>query len=193
MTTPFKRVMDEKRRLIWPLTVALLLNVVLFAIVVFPLSRKVATGEQQASAAETALLTAKRDYSNARQTVTGKTQADAELAKFYKDVLPPDLSGARRITYLRIPQLAQRTNLRLETQSSAPSLLRGGDLGKLTQQAVLRGEYRDIRRFIHQLETAPEFLVLERVELSQNENDTDKGITVTIQVATYFRVGGDGN
>src|SRR5215207_1269641 len=193
MTTPFKRVMDEKRRLIWPLTVALLLNVVLFAIVVFPLSRKVATGEQQASAAETALLTAKRDYSNARQTVTGKTQADAELAKFYKDVLPPDLSGARRITYLRIPQLAQRTNLRLETQSSAPSLLRGGDLGKLTQQAVLRGEYRDIRRFIHQLETAPEFLVLEHVELTQNENETDKGVTVAIQVATYFRAGGDGN
>jgi len=193
MTTPFKRVMDEKRRLIWPLTVALLLNVVLFAIVVFPLSRKVATGEQQASAAETALLTAKRDYSNARQTVTGKTQADAELAKFYKDVLPPDLSGARRITYLRIPQLAQRTNLRLETQSSAPSVVRGGDLGKLTQQAVLKGDYRDIRRFIHQLETAPEFLVLERVELTQNENDADKGITVTIQVATYFRAGGDGN
>jgi hypothetical protein len=193
MTTPLKRVMDEKRRLIWPLTVALLLNVVLFAIVVFPLSRKVETGEQQAAAAEAALLTAKRDYSNARQTVTGKTQADAELAKFYKDVLPPDLSGARRITYLRIPQLAQKTNLRLETQSSAPSVVRGGDLGKLTQQAVLKGDYRDIRRFIHQLETAPEFLVIERVELTQNENDADKGITVTIQIATYFRAGGDGN
>ena len=193
MTTQLKRVMDEKRRLIWPIVIALLLNVGLFAIVVFPLSTKVASGEQDASAAERALLTAKRDYNNARQTVSGKTQADAELAKFYKDVLPPDLSGARRITYLRIPQLAQRTNLRLETQSSAPSLLRGGDLGKLTQQAVLRGEYRDIRRFIHELETAPEFLVLERVELTQNENETDKGITVAIQVATYFRAGGDGN
>jgi hypothetical protein len=193
MTTPLKRVMEEKRRLIWPIVIALLLNVGLFAIVVFPLSTKVASGEQDASAAETALLTAKRDYNNARQTVTGKTQADAELAKFYKDVLPPDLSGARRITYLRIPQLAQRTNLRLETQSSAPSLLRGGDLGKLTQQAVLRGEYRDIRRFIHELETAPEFLVLEHVELTQNENDRDKGVTVAIQVATYFRAGGDGN
>jgi Tfp pilus assembly protein PilO len=193
MTTPFRRVMEEKRRLIWPLVIALALNAVLFALVEYPLSRKVASGEQDAAAAETALLTAKRDYANARQTVTGKTQADAELAKFYKDVLPPDLSGARRITYLRIPQLAQRTNLRLETQSSAPSEVKGGELGKLTQQAVLKGDYRDIRRFIHQLETAPEFLVLEHVELTQNENDADKGITVTIQVATYFRAGGNGN
>ena len=193
MTTPFRRVMQEKRRLIWPVGVALALNAVLFALVVFPLSRKVDSGEQEAAAAEAALLTAKRDYANARQTVTGKTQADAELAKFYKDVLPPDLSGARRITYLRIPQLAQRTNLRLETQSSAPSEVRGGDLGKLTQQAVLKGDYRDIRRFVHELETAPEFLVLEHVELTQNENDADKGITVTIQVATYFRAGGNGN
>jgi Tfp pilus assembly protein PilO len=193
MTTPFRRVMDEKRRLIWPLVIALAANAVLFALVVFPLSTKVASGEQEAAAAETALLTAKRDYANARETVTGKTQADTELAKFYKEVLPPDLSGARRITYLRIPQLAQRTNLRLETQSSSPSEVRGGDLGKLTLQAVLKGEYRDIRRFIHELETAPEFLVLEHVELTQNENDADKGITVTIQVATYFRAGGDGN
>ena len=191
--TTFKRVMNEKRRLIWPLVIALALNAVLFALVVYPLSKKVSAGEQESAAAEAALLAAKRDYANARQTVTGKTQADVELEKFYRDVLPPDLSGARRITYLRIPQLAQQTNLRLETQSSGPSGLHGSDLGKLTQQAVLNGDYRDIRRFIHQLETAPEFLVLERVELTQSETEASKGITVTIQVTTYFRAGGDGN
>ncbi|MEO6213777.1 MAG: hypothetical protein ABIP65_09150, partial [Vicinamibacterales bacterium] len=178
MTTSFTRVMHEKRRLIWPLVIALAVNAVMFAIVVFPLSKKVAAGEQDASAAEAALLTAKRDYAQARQTVTGKSQADTELAKFYRDVLPPDLSGARRITYLRIPQLAQQTGLRLETLSSAPSALRDSALGKLTQQAVLTGEYGDVRRFIHQLESAPEFLVLEHVELTQNENETAKGITV---------------
>lgn len=132
--TPFRRVMNEKRRLIWPLGIALLLNALLFGMVVFPLSKKVAVGEQDAAAAETALLTAKRDYANARQTVTGKSQADAELIKFYRDVLPPDLSGARRITYLRIPQLAQQTNLRLETQSATP-----GVAGQRSGKAVAAG------------------------------------------------------
>ena len=191
--TPYRRVMAEKRRLIWPIAVALLLNVALFALVVYPLSNKVAAGQQAADAAALALAASKRDYANARQTVIGKGQADAELAKFYQDVLPPDLSGARRITFLRIDQLARQSNLRLESQTSSPTHMRDSDLGKWTHTAILTGEYRDIRRFIHQLETAPEFLVVERVELSQNENETAKGITVSVQVATYFRTGGDGN
>jgi hypothetical protein len=165
----------------------------MFALIVYPLSNKVAAGEQEASAAAVALAASKRDYTNARQTVTGKQQADLELAKFYEDVLPPDLSGARRITFLRIPQLAQQSNLRLETQTSSPSHVRESDLGKLTHSAVLTGEYDSIRRFIHQLETSPEFLVLERVELTQNDAASGRGITVNVQVATYFRAGGDGN
>ena len=191
--TPYRRVMTEKRRLIWPIVVALLVNLAMFALVVYPLSDKVAAGEQEAEAAAVALAAAKRDYANARKTVTGKQEADAELAKFYQDVLPADLSGARRITFLRIPQLAQQANLRLETQTSTPSRVRDSDLGKLTHSAMLTGEYRDIRRFIHRLETSPEFLVLERVELTQNETESARGITVNVQVATYFRIVGDGN
>ncbi len=191
--TLYRRVMAEKRGLIWPIMIALLLNLAIFALVVYPLSNKVASGEQEAHASAMALAAAKRDYANARQTVTGKQQADAELAKFYENVLPPDLSGARRITFVRIPQLAQQSNLRLETQTSSPSQVRDSDLGKLTHTAVLTGEYRDVRRFIHQLETSPEFLVLERVELTQNENESARGITVNVQVATYFRTGSDGN
>lgn len=191
--TPYRRIFNEKRHLVWPVIAGLVLNIALFALVVYPLSQKVAAGEQQATAASNALLAAKRQYNNARQTVTGKGQADQELATFYKEVLPPDLPGARRITYLRIPQLARETNLRHETQTATPSQTRDSTLQKWTLTAVLTGEYRDIRRFLHQLETAPEFLVLERVDLKQSENDRDRGITVTIQVATYFRAGGDGN
>lgn len=191
--TPYRRIFHEKRTLIWPVIFGLVLNVALFALVVYPLSQKVAAGESDAMAAGNALLGAKRQYNNARQTVSGKAQADTELDKFYKQVLPPDLSGARRITYLRVPQLAQETNLREETQTANPSEVRDSALGKWTLTAVLTGQYRDIRRFLYRLETAPEFLVLERVDLKQSENDKTKGITVTIQVATYYRAGVDGN
>ena len=194
MSTPLtRRILHEKRGLIWPIVAALVINIALFALVVYPLSKKVATGEEDAAAAAAALAGAKEQYNHARQTVTGKTQADTELQKFYQEVLPPDLSGARRITYLRIPQLAQQTNLHFETQTVVPSEVRDSDLGKLTQTAVLTGEYRDIRRFIHQLETAPEFLVIERVDLRQSEIERNKGITVTVQLATYFRATADGN
>ena len=83
-----------------------LVNVALYAIVVYPLSKKVAGGEQAAEASAAALAAARRDYAAARATVAGKGQADVELEKFYSEVLPPDVSGARRITFLRIEQLA---------------------------------------------------------------------------------------
>ena len=188
-----QRVFAEKRGLIWPLVVVLVANAAVFALVVYPLSQKVALGEQEAAAAIAALAAAKRDYANARATVTGKGQADEELAKFYRDVLPPDLSGARRITFLPLEQLAAQSNLRLERQTSEPSKVRNSDLQKFSQTGVLTGEYRDVRRFIHKLETAPEFIILENVSLSQSENETARGITVTVQVATYYRAGGNGN
>jgi hypothetical protein len=191
--TTFKRVMSEKRRLIWPLALVLLANAVVFAIVVYPLSQKVAFGQQEADAANVALVNARRDYANARATVTGKSQADTELQKFYGEVLPPDLSGARRITFLPIDQLAQEANLRVRTTSSDYSRIRESSLSKFTQTAVLTGEYRDIRRFIYSLETRPEFIVIENVALSQSENEQSRGITVTLHIATYFRTGGDGD
>jgi hypothetical protein len=187
----FTRILQEKQRLIWPLALVLVANAAVFALVVYPLSSKVAAGQEEFNAATLALNNARRDYANARATVTGKSQADTELKKFYSDVLPPDLSGARRITYLPIGQLAQEANLRVERQTSDVAPIRESSLSRFTQTAVLTGDYRDIRRFIYKLETRPEFVVIENVDLSQNENETSRGITVTLQIATYFRTGGD--
>lgn len=191
--TDFSRIFAEKRSLVWPLALVLIANAVVYGLVVYPMSQKVAMGEQEATAANFALLTARREHANARATVTGKGQADAELKKFYSDVLPPDLSGARRISYLPLEHLAEESNLRLERQSLSPDERNQGGLAKLTTTATLTGEYRDIRKFLHQLETRPEFIVLENVDLTQNESEMSRGITVTVQVATYFRTGGNGS
>src|SRR3990170_6017795 len=189
--TAAARVLQEKRTLIWPIAIALLVNLAVYGIVVYPLSKKVAGGEQAALASATALAAARRDFAAARATVAGKGQADLELQKFYSEVLPPDVDGARRITFLRIEQLATQAGLRLERGSSSPQAAHDSTLVKFTYTAALSGEYRNIRRFIHDLETAPEFLVLENVQLSQNESD-ERGLNVTVQIATYYRPGGNG-
>ncbi len=190
--TTFRRVLAEKRALLVPLLVALLVNVALYAIVLYPLSKKVAGGEQEAGAATAALNAARRDFAAARATVTGKEQADEELQKFYLDVLPADIRGARRITFLRIEQLAQQSGLRLERETSDPKPQRESRLVKFMYRASLSGEYRSIRRFIHTLETAPEFLVLENVDLSQGEAE-DRALNVEVEIATYYRAGDDGS
>jgi Tfp pilus assembly protein PilO len=189
----FKRVLAEKRRLLWPLAIVLVANIAVYALVVYPLAQKVAMGEQEADAASASLASAKSEYANARATVTGKSQADQELAKFYKDVLPPDLSSARRMMFLPLEQLAEQTNLKGERATQEPTRVRDSSLYKLTGTALLIGDYRNIRQYIHKLETAPEFIVLENVSLAQSENEQARGLTVTVQVATYYRAGGDGN
>jgi Tfp pilus assembly protein PilO len=187
-----RRVITEKRGLIVPILIALLVNVGLYLLVVYPLSKKVAGGQQQSEAAIAALNAARRDFAAARATVAGKGQADQELEKFYTDVLPPDVSGARRITFFRIDQLAQQCGLRVERQTSDPKAQRDSNLVKFTYRASLSGEYRNIRRFVHELETAPEFLVLENLQLRQSDIE-NRGLNVDVEIATYYRAGANGN
>ena len=187
-----RRVLTEKRGLIVPILVALLVNVGLYLLIVYPLSNKVAGGQQQSEAAIAALNAARRDFAAARATVAGKGQADQELEKFYTDVLPPDVSGARRITFFRIDQLAQQCGLRVERQTSDPKSQRDSNLVKFTYRASLSGEYRNIRRFVHELETAPEFLVLENLQLRQSDIE-NRGLNVDVEIATYYRAGANGN
>jgi Tfp pilus assembly protein PilO len=187
-----RRVLREKQALIVPIAIALLVNVALYLVVVYPLSKKVDGGERQSEAAVAALNAARRDFAAARATVAGKGQADQELQKFYTDVLPPDVSGARRITFLRIDQLAQESGLRVERQTSDPKPQRESGLVKFSYQASLSGDYRSIRRFVHQLETAPEFLILENLQLRQSDIE-DRGLNVEVQIATYYRAGANGN
>ena len=188
--TPTRRVFAEKRHLIYPLLVAIVLNAGVFVAVVYPLSLKVANGERAAQAARTQLAAARKEYESARGTASGKVSADAELEKFYTAVLPPDQSAARRITFLKLEQLAKTAHVTLVNRQFDPKPERDSSLGKLSITAALTGQYRDVRRFIYDLETSPEFLILENVALQQGA-DSDRGLSMNIKVATYYRAGPD--
>ncbi len=187
-----RRVMAEKRRYIYPLVAAVVLNVALLVGVIAPLAKKVATGEQQAQEARTVLAVAKRDHAAARATVSGKDAADGELKKFYSSVLPPDISAARRLTVTKVDEIARATNVSRGRSATKPSHERNSELGKLTVQHSITGQYRDIRKFLYQLETLPDFLIVENVALTQGAG-TSGTLNVTVQVATYYRTGANGN
>jgi Tfp pilus assembly protein PilO len=185
--TLFQRVMREHRRIVLPLAIALGVNVIVYGAVVYPLSQRVANIEQRDRTAEEQLLAAQRDHAQATGTLTGKDRAAAELATFYKDVLPSDLSGARRLTHLRLAQLARESNLKFISATFQPVEPRGGG-GTLTQlkiQMALSGTYSDMRAFIHELESSPEFVVIDNIELGQGADGGALG--VTLHLSTYYR------
>jgi hypothetical protein len=185
-----QRVLAEKRHLILPLTVAIVANVLLYAVVVFPLGRQVARAGDEARIAREELSRARQDYQLAKATVSGKQQADAALQKFYQDVLPSDQGIARKLTYTRLAQLADEANVRLEHGNNVVKPLKNSRLSKFTTTYTLTGDYRDVRRFIYSLETAPEFIVLENIGLSSTLDEQQQGrsLSMTLDIATYFRL-----
>ena len=120
-----------------------------------------------AGAARAARTRARQDYLLAKATVTGKQQADSALQKFYKDVLPADQGAARKLTFTRLAQLARQANVQLEHGTNTVKHEKGSQLSQADDDATRSpGDYRDVRKFIYSLETAPEFIVLENVGLS---------------------------
>jgi type IV pilus assembly protein PilO len=186
-STSVGRIVREKRRIVVPLALVAIANVVLYAVVVFPLQRQVANAEVEANAQHMRLNAARADLKNAKATITGKAQADSALQKFYKDVLPASQGAARGLTYTRLAQLARQANVKLEHGSNGVSHAKGSSLSKLTTTYTLTGDYRDVRRFIYSLETAPEFIVLENVSLtSAGEQVQSRSLTMSLDIATYF-------
>jgi uncharacterized protein YecT (DUF1311 family) len=185
--TSVRRILSEKRRLVVPLVIAGLASALLYVVVVFPLGRQVAAAEQQAEMQRDLVVRARQDHQAAKAMVQGKQLADASLQKFYQDVLPADASVARRLTYLKLSQIARAANVRLESGTNSYSHEKGSHLSKVTTTYTLSGQYRDVRRFIYSLETAPEFMVLENVALTSLEQQTRTGLAVKLDVATYFR------
>jgi Tfp pilus assembly protein PilO len=185
-----RRVLTEKRRLVVPLVLGIVANALLYAVVVFPLGRQVASAEEQARVQRERLLRARQDYLSAKATVSGKQQADAALQKFYKDVLPADSGTARKLTYTRLADLAREANVKLEHGTNAVKHEKGSQLSKLTTNYTLTGDYRDVRKFIYALETAPEFIVLENIGLTSTSAEAQaRSLSMSLEIATYFRSG----
>ena len=56
---------------------------------------------------------------------------------------------------------------------------------------VLEGDYQAVRQFLYELETTPEFIIVDDVSLTQAE--AGKPLSLTIEVSTYYRQGRSGN
>jgi hypothetical protein len=186
------RVFRENRGIVLTLGAALLINLLIYALVVYPLGVRSATAVDRADAAARAREGAERDMAAATALVAGKTSAEKELATFYQEVLPPNLDAARRLTYSRLPVLARKANVKFEERRSDFDQQRQktSRLGRLQTRIVLQGDYESLRQLLYELETTPEFLIVDDVSLAQTEQA--KPLTLTLEVSTYYRVGANG-
>ena len=191
--TLWKRILVEKRLLVIPLLLAIAINIGVYALVVYPLGVKSATAADRAAAAVAAVSAAEADYNAARALVTGKSRAEQELSTFYDEVLPADFSAARRLTYAALPRLARKSNVKYEQSRYDPDVANKKDarLGILRIHVVMQGEYESFRQFLYELESAPEFVIIDQVTIGQS--DPAKPLGFSIGLSAYYRLAANGN
>ncbi len=190
--TPWRRALGERRGLALPLAILAVANLAAWLFIVRPVQARAANVADRARAAAEHLAQARAEEAAARKLVTGKADADAELATFYQQVLPKGAAAARRLTYARLPALARRTHVRYEERQSSFDLSTADEtgLGQLESRMLLEGNYADIRRFIYELETSPEFVIIDAVTIAENQQGSLQSLT--IQLSTYFQIEGAG-
>jgi Tfp pilus assembly protein PilO len=180
-----RRVIKEHKRAVVLIAGGLAVNVVLYGAVVRPLARRVANIEQSTLTAEQARASAQAEYERANGTLTGKDRASKELEVFYSKVLAQDLSGARRLTYGRVQRLASENRLEYQGSRYEPIEERGSTLTKLRVNVELTGTYPNMRSFIHAIETAPQFVVIENISLA--EGSAEGSLRLALDLSTYYR------
>ena len=76
------------------------------------------------------------------------------------------------MTYTRLPALARKSEFGYQSGSSEvdPSI-KSSRIGRLQSRMVLQGDYQSFRRFIYEVESSPEFLIIDSVTLTQSEAD----------------------
>lgn len=181
------RIVAERRRLVIGLATAFAVNLLIYAIVIYPRTSTEGELEERARIAAQARSRASADLAAAEAMRTGQERAAQQLARFYDTVLPQGQEGARRITYRRLATLADESNLDYDRRTIATRRTFESELEHMDVTMSLEGEYRDVRRFIHQLETAPEFVVIDGITLAQDERNAP--LTLTLRLSTYYKAG----
>jgi len=187
----WRRVYVERRRVVLPLVLFLAANVALLALGVWPLRQSVVRAQDDAMEARNTLAAAMLQGQQARTARTSTDNAGTELGTFYADVLPSNLQEAGSLLMYWLERTARAAGVTLNASAAAYDEVRESRLTKLVNTAVMTGQYADILRFLHAVEVASEFVIIEKVELSQSttgRSGSDSILELNLNVATYFIV-----
>ena len=145
---PWSRVVAEQRRWLLPVGAILAINIIVLFAVVLPMRRSVETGTEQANASALALNAAIAELKDAEATRDGQVDASKDLDRFYGEVLPANFAAARRLTQLKLAQMARAQEVRYKSGAATTESLRDSTLNRLRVECSLEGDWNDIRQLI---------------------------------------------
>ena len=180
-----RRAAHEQRTWVMTIGALLVLNLVVYLAVIRPSSQRVSSVTERTQTAEGELAAARLAQMRAKAALTGKSDASKKLDTFYHDVLPANLSAARDLFFPWVEQTARQVGLAATSSSVDVTSERDRQLTQFSIQMELAGSYAAVREFIHRLERAPKFVVIDRVTLQ--ENPAEGGLALKLELSTFYR------
>jgi Tfp pilus assembly protein PilO len=183
----WRRIFTERRAIALPLTIFLGANILVAALIVFPMERSVAGLKDAELDAAAARGQAMKLEMNAKASQAGKERAEADLEKFYRNVLPSSSQAASQLTYSWLDRVAKESGVDLNRGTGKVEDIRDSRLKRWSANAKLVGDYTNIRKFLYDVETAEEFVIIEEVGLSQFESVRGGDLLeLELKLTTYF-------
>jgi type IV pilus assembly PilO-like protein len=88
---------------------------------------------------------------------------------------------------LGITEEAKRDHVSLPALSYKTEATTVAKTNKGILQGTMTGRYEDLRRFLYDLETAEEWIIIEDLELVRPANQQEQSLTFNIKISTLFR------
>jgi|GEM_PF-535564 len=87
---------------------------------------------------------------------------------------------------------AKQTGLNLDQINYSPKVIKDSPFLQYGLSFAVKGEYEQLKRFIHLLENSERILIIDKINLSGSDNreQNKPGVQLQIQLTTYFREGG---
>jgi Tfp pilus assembly protein PilO len=183
-----RRIFDERKTVLLPLVVVLLANIAALVLGVLPLRTAVAAAQGEATRSTFQLGEARRQQREVEKARGSREGADKDLKRFYAETLPRDLPTAQKTMNLWVTEAARDAGLEFQGLQFDWGEIRDSALSRAYSRITLQGSYSSIRRFLHAVETAEEFVVVESVALVQQADQAGAGgsLEVSLIVSTYF-------
>jgi hypothetical protein len=184
---PTARILADRRLLVSALALLALANFVGLAVVVGPIRARVQALTSRATVASLAVTTATRELADAQRTTSGSVKAVADLQRFYTQILPASQPAARQVTLVRLAQIARDANLSYDRRGFAQDEPdKDAVLTRATMSVSVYGSYRNLRRFLYEIETGSDFVVVREVGVVQAD-DPKEPLEAAITLSTYFK------
>lgn len=191
----WRRVFAERRSVVLPILGLLVGNIAVIVLGVLPLKRAVVVAEQDAVASSKKLVDAQAALKQAHDQKTSKDRADVELKKFYAEILPPNLNdpkvGAVNLASFWPVRIALESGVTFKSATAfTQERVKDSNLIRYSGQVTLSADYQNFRKFLYIAETSQEFLIIEKISISQPALAQNTGVLeITLDVSTYFHGG----